>query len=124
VARVPPRLEPTPSTLLGSGVGLRVAGVRPEPLAFLEVLEYAGKLTIVVALITYILSADERKRNAENQRRAAEDQRKAKYFQAWQVINAAQGKGGDGGRAMALNELANSAGTLAGINVDGAQTSA
>lgn len=73
--------------------------------ALLEVLEYAGKLTIVVALITYLLGGAERKRNAENQRQIAEDQRKARHYQAWQVINSAQGKPGDGGRALALRDL-------------------
>jgi uncharacterized protein YjbI with pentapeptide repeats len=66
--------------------------------AFLDVLEYAGKLTLVVGLITYIFSAGER-------RQAAEDQRKAKHYQAWQAIDLATLQGGNAGRFDALQDL-------------------
>jgi uncharacterized protein YjbI with pentapeptide repeats len=59
--------------------------------AFLEVLEYAGRLTILIAVIFYFMEADER--------------RKARHYQAWQIINAAQGQLGSGGRVDALQDL-------------------
>ena len=66
--------------------------------AFLDILGHIGRLTILIAVITYFLGADER-------RMQAEDQRKAKHYQAWQVINIAQGKPGGGGRLDALQDL-------------------
>lgn len=41
-------------------------------------------------------------------------------YQAWQVINSAQGKGGSGGRIEALRDLLRNGVSLAGINLDGA----
>lgn len=41
-------------------------------------------------------------------------------YQAWQVINSAQGKGGSGGRIEALGDLLRHNVSLAGINLDGA----
>ena len=41
-------------------------------------------------------------------------------YQAWQVINSAQGKGGSGGRVEALRHLLRNNVSLAGINLDGA----
>jgi hypothetical protein len=53
---------------------------------------------------------------AESSRRA----RKDANYQAWQVINSAQGKGGSGGRVDALADLVRNDVSLAGINLDGA----
>lgn len=60
-----------------------------------------------------------------NERRAADaaaavQARKDSNFQAWQVINSAQGKGGSGGRGDALHGLAKNGISLAGVNLDGA----
>ena len=41
-------------------------------------------------------------------------------YQAWQVVNSAQGKGGSGGRVDALANLVRNGQSLAGVNVDGA----
>lgn len=41
-------------------------------------------------------------------------------YQAWQVVNSAQGKGGSGGRIDALANLVANGQSLAGVNVDGA----
>jgi Pentapeptide repeats (8 copies) len=41
-------------------------------------------------------------------------------YQAWQVVNSAQGKGGSGGRIDALANLVRNGQSLAGVNVDGA----
>ena len=59
--------------------------------SFLEVLEYAGRFTVLVAVIIYFSEAPSR--------------RKQKHYQAWQVINSASGKSGNGGRLDALQEL-------------------
>lgn len=57
----------------------------------LEVLEYLGTFSILIAVIFYFAESG--------------DRLKQKHYQAWQVINTAQGKGGSGGRLEALEEL-------------------
>jgi hypothetical protein len=74
--------------------------------AFLEVLEYLGRLSLLVGVIFYFVEAPDRK--------------KQKHYQAWQVINTAQGKGGSGGRMEALQELNHDHVPLVGVNVEGA----
>jgi len=66
--------------------------------AFVRLLEYIGKLSLLGAMIAYVWTAGER-------RQAAEDARKTKHYQAWQSINSAIGKPGDGGRSDALQDL-------------------
>lgn len=51
---------------------------------------------------------------------AAVQARKDSNFQAWQVINSAQGKGGSGGRGDALHDLASNGISLAGVTLDNA----
>ncbi|MBV9072838.1 MAG: pentapeptide repeat-containing protein [Acidobacteria bacterium] len=74
--------------------------------SFLEVLEYMGSLSILVAVFFYFHDADNRV--------------KQRHYQAWQVINTAQGKGGSGGRIEALQELNNDGVPLVGVDVSGA----
>lgn len=84
--------------------------------AFLEVLEYLGIFSVLVAIIFYFAESG--------------DRRKQKHYQAWQVINTAQGKGGSGGRIEALQELNEdhqplvgleaTAAFLQGVRLDGA----
>ncbi|MGA7234442.1 MAG: pentapeptide repeat-containing protein [Bryobacteraceae bacterium] len=74
--------------------------------ALLEVLEYLGSLSVLVAVIFYFAESG--------------DRRKQKHYQAWQVINTAQGKGGSGGRIEALNELNEDGVPLVGVDVSGA----
>jgi len=81
-----------------------------EQWAFLDILGHAGRLTILVAVIFYIKGCPERQRQAE-------DQRKAKQYQAWQVISAAQGKPGDLGRSIALEDLNKDKVSLAGVDI-------
>jgi uncharacterized protein YjbI with pentapeptide repeats len=57
----------------------------------LEVLEYCGTLSILVGVIFYFAGT--------------KDRREQRHYQAWQVINTAQGKGGNGGRLDALQDL-------------------
>jgi hypothetical protein len=73
--------------------------------AFLAVLEYLGIFSVLVAVIFYFSEAGDRK--------------KQKHYQAWQVINTAQGKGGSGGRIEALQELNADKIPLVGVDVSG-----
>src|SRR5579862_9067447 len=74
--------------------------------AFLEVLEYLGTFSVLVAVIFYFTEAGSRV--------------KLRHYQAWQVINTAQGKGGSGGRIEALQELNHDKVPLVGVDVSSA----
>jgi len=73
--------------------------------AFLAVLEYMGIFSVLFAVVFYYSEAGDRK--------------KQKHYQAWQVINTAQGKGGSGGRIEALQELNADKIPLVGVDVAG-----
>jgi hypothetical protein len=68
-----------------------------------EILEYVGSFSILLAVIFYFADAG--------------DRTKQKHYQAWQVINTAQGKGGSGGRIEALQELNEDRVPLVGVDV-------
>ena len=70
---------------------------------FLEVLEYLGRFGVLVAVIFYFAESG--------------DRLKQKHYQAWQVINSAEGKGGNGGRIEALEELNADGVSLVGVNL-------
>jgi hypothetical protein len=72
---------------------------------FLEVLEYRGSLSVLVAVLFYFSESG--------------DRTKQRHYQAWQVINTAQGKGGSGGRIEALQELNADRVPLVGVDVSG-----
>jgi hypothetical protein len=74
--------------------------------AILEVLEYVETLSLLVVVVFYFLEGPNRI--------------KQKHYQAWQVINTAQGKGGSGGRLEALEELLQDNVSLVGVDVGGA----
>ncbi len=74
--------------------------------ALLEVLKYLGTFSVLIAVIFYFAESGDRK--------------KQKHYQAWQVINTAQGKGGSGGRVEALQELNDDHESLVGVNASGA----
>lgn len=61
-----------------------------------------------------------RKERKQADRESAERARIDSIYQAWQVINSAQGKGGSGGRIEALRALLKNNVSMAGINLDGA----
>jgi len=83
--------------------------------AFLEVLEYLGKLTILISLILWIYpGCKERKQATESAKQAAADTRISRHYAAWQTINSAIGKPGNAGRVDALRDL-----NLDGIQLDG-----
>jgi len=73
---------------------------------FLEVLEYLGSFSVLVAVIFYFSESG--------------DRIKQRHYQAWQVINTAQGKGGSGGRIEALQELNEDQVPLVGVDVSSA----
>ncbi len=74
--------------------------------SFLEVLEYLGSFSVLVAVIFYFSESG--------------DRIKQRHYQAWQVINTAQGKGGSGGRIEALQELNADKVPLVGVDVSSA----
>lgn len=71
--------------------------------SFLEVLEYLSSFSVLIAVIFYFSESG--------------DRLKQKHYQAWQVINTAQGKGGSGGRIEALQELNVDGISLIGVDV-------
>lgn len=71
-----------------------------------ELLEYLGSFSILFAAIVYFAGTS--------------DRLKQKHYQAWQVINTAEGKGGNGGRIDALQELNRDRVSLIGVSVAGA----
>jgi len=73
---------------------------------FLEVLEYLGSFSVLVGVIFYFSESG--------------DRIKQRHYQAWQVINTAQGKGGSGGRIEALQELNEDKVPLVGVDVSSA----
>jgi Pentapeptide repeats (8 copies) len=73
---------------------------------FVEVLEYLGSFGILVAVIFYFAESG--------------DRLKQKHYQAWQVINSAEGKGGNGGRIEALEELNADGVSFIGVNLSNA----
>jgi hypothetical protein len=73
---------------------------------FVAVLERLGSFSVLVAVIFYF---------AESGKRTL-----AGHYQAWQVINTAQGKGGSGGRIEALQQLNKDHVPLTGVDAGGA----
>ena len=73
---------------------------------FLEVLEYLSMFSVLVAVILYFSESGDRTMQ--------------RHYQAWQVIDAAQGKGGNGGRIDAMQELNHDGISLVGIQADNA----
>lgn len=73
---------------------------------FLDVLEYLGSFSVLVAVIFWFSESGDRIMQ--------------RHYQAWQVINTAQGKGGSGGRIEALQELNADRVPLIGVDVSSA----
>jgi hypothetical protein len=73
---------------------------------FLEVLDYLSRFAVLVAVIFYFAEAG--------------DRLKQKHYQAWQVVNSAEGKGGSGGRIEAVEELCADGVSLVGVNLSSA----
>lgn len=73
---------------------------------FLEVLDYLETFSVLIAVIFYFSESGDRV--------------KQRHYQAWQVVNTSQGKGGSGGRIDALQELNKDRVPLVGVDVSGA----
>ena len=73
---------------------------------FLEVLDYLETFSVLIAVIFYFSESGDRV--------------KQRHYQAWQVVNTSQGKGGSGGRIEALQELNEDHVPLVGVDVSGA----
>lgn len=82
--------------------------------AFLDILEHLGRLGILVSIVAgayvYVSESDERRMQAENRR-------KANQYEAWQIINAAQGKPGNLGRTLAIKDLYTEGISLGGMDI-------
>ena len=74
--------------------------------SLMEVLDYLGRFSVLAAVVFYFAGAG--------------DRMEQKHYQAWQVINTAQGRGGSGGRLDALRELNEDQVPLVGIDVSDA----
>ena len=74
--------------------------------SFLEVLEYLGSFSILIGVIFWFSESGDRIQQ--------------RHYQAWQVINTAQGKGGNGGRIDALQQLNADHIALTGVDVSSA----
>jgi len=74
--------------------------------SLLKVLAYAETFSVLVALVVWVAEVGDRTQQ--------------RHYQAWQVINTAQGKGGNGGRIDALQELNADHVVLIGVDVAGA----
>jgi hypothetical protein len=72
---------------------------------FLEVLDHIQAFGVIVAVVFYFSESG--------------DRIKQKHYQAWQVINTSQGKGGNGGRIEALQELNADHVALVGVDISG-----
>jgi uncharacterized protein YjbI with pentapeptide repeats len=81
--------------------------------AFIELLEYGGKLAVLVTIGLYLFKSDQRKQTAQ-------DQKRAKQFQAWQTLNSSYGKSGNAGRNIALEELARDRVSMVSIDLSNA----
>jgi uncharacterized protein YjbI with pentapeptide repeats len=62
-----------------------------QDVAFFEVLEFAGRASVLIALIVWISEASDREKQS--------------HYRAWELINSARGSTGDGGRRDALQDL-------------------
>lgn len=86
--------------------GLEWAAFALSNWVLLEVLEYLGTFSVLIAVIFYFAESGDRV--------------KQRHYQAWQVINTSQGKGGSGGRIEALQELNADKVPLVGVDVSSA----
>ncbi len=83
--------------------GLEWAAYALSNWTFVEVLDYLGRFGVLVAVIFYFAGSGDRV--------------KLRHYQAWQVVDLAEGKGGNGGRIEALEELNQDGVSLVGVNL-------
>ena len=88
--------------------------------AFLEVLEYVGKLGVLIAIIAFFYpGCKERRQALESAKQTAADARISRHYVAWQTLNSALGKPGNAGRADALRDLSQDGVSMDGISLAG-----
>jgi BTB/POZ domain-containing protein KCTD9 len=71
--------------------------------ALIKVIEYLGKLSLVVGVIFYFMEAPTRRKQAQ--------------YDAWRVITSNEGKTGSGGRIQALRDLNKDGVDLSGVDL-------
>lgn len=74
--------------------------------AFVAFLDQVARFSVLAVVIVWIAGAGDRRRE--------------RHYQAWQTISAAQGKGGDLGRSIALRDLVASDVDMTGVDLTGA----
>lgn len=108
-------------TLVAQPASVSAEGA-PAPLAWSAWLQIVVNLMKVLELGTFIFSAYQfwagRRERIAADAAAAERAVIDSNYQAWQLINSAQGKGGSGGRVEALGDLLRNGVSLAGISLD------
>lgn len=77
---------------------------RLRSLALFDLLELAGRCTVLVIAIFWLLESD--------------DRTKERHYRAWELINSARGSTGDGGRKDALQDLNRDGVSLAGAPLE------
>lgn len=110
LAETPPEPAPPPASPPAPTVSETPAAPQPSKrkLHGYRLLDIASKIATAIAAISLVLGASQ----------VAEQQKKQAHYQAWQVINSAQGKKGSGGRIEALQNLNKEGVSLAGVNLD------
>ncbi len=78
-------------SLLAIEWGLEWFYCRLRGLALFDLLELAGRCTVLIIAIFWLMEAD--------------DRTKERHYRAWELINSARGSTGDGGRRDALQDL-------------------
>lgn len=84
--------------------GLEWFSYRLRSLALFDLLELAGRATVLLAVIFWFLEAG--------------DRAKERQYRAWELINAARGSTGDGGRKNAVQDLNKDGVSLAAAPLD------
>ena len=86
-------------------------------------LEYIAKLSLLGALLAFLIEYPTRRKlereRAEAAKAAAKDARTSRHYVAWQTINSAVGKPGNAGRADALYDLNSGGISLAYVDISG-----
>jgi uncharacterized protein YjbI with pentapeptide repeats len=111
-------------SILATVVRAQATQTPPAPAGWVLWLQNTANLAKVVELAIFIFSGYQFWAGRRDRNRAdfegAEQARIDSIYQAWQVVNSAQGKGGSGGRIEALRDLLRNGVSLAGINLDDA----
>jgi len=115
--------QPAPASAQRSGSSTRPAATSSESefsIWLANTVNLVRLIEVAVLLVgVYQLWArrDERRQAEIDAARLAQ---KTANYEAWQVINSSQGKGGSGGRVDALQDLIQNGISLAGVRLDGA----